>query len=831
MNERLGQLRIKLVGEGAIPPGLGDFAGPATNPAEGEADPNAWIVLFLPGEDWTGAHLLKVAIEAVTVNRAEFGAALAVRVVTPQGVEIQPRAWPMNRNFVLGPDGLPTYQGRALTPLSVVDGVRINTDHSSSTAPPETLPTQLALPDPARAARAILDDPVNLQRWLDLLDAAVAGLTLVGRAVAEGYPTDAAPTTLARAAQTLRGLAGADLLRPADVGFAVADLLSEEAAAYRSEPQGADSAPAPDAEPKLSTTGIALASLGEALHGACFVPGAGVLEAGYGRALVKAGLRPVTQEVAATLLVSARPVLWIGYRPRLAGLGRQYPGLVHVLYPGGANPSAEMDDLGIILPQHREGLLRLWMIKRAGSFHFPTVTALALPWLPPTEDAVEAARGLVVVGDAVLPQLLGAVVHFPRVWLVGYSQATAQLLRDVIAAHAGSISVVAVPKPSDLGGYYRLFQQATVALVPPELFPLAYGAGASTAFSHHGSTLADLRPETEVLSETTSLLARAGFELPLAPADPLLAAPPTAAIALMADVPQWSFDINLDGLEGVLAEAGWRPKRFYLGRGENPPAGYWAYYCPYLHPAVWNWSPERMLGALRTQWFRPEQPGPPNRAEWAWLRRCAAFAVPNREALRELVGLGADPARLVCLTNPVDLSRFSEPTRVREIVAAWAGTVSHTTDLAGDAKGLRTHIVPACEAAGVPLEVAERDTDRWAPEQMGDFYRQASVYVCASAHEGASNSVMEAMASGLALVSTATGNVMELQQSQKRHFGGETGILIVPRSQAGIAQALRSLTPEAVARMGEINRAEIEARWSWAAWAERYLAFFRRVLG
>jgi ATP-dependent DNA helicase RecG len=49
--------------------------------------------------------------------------------------------------------------------------------------------------------------------------------------------------------------------------------------------------------------------------------------------------------------------------------------------------------------------------------------------------------------------------------------------------------------------------------------------------------------------------------------------------------------------------------------------------------------------------------------------------------------------------------------------------------------------------------------------------------------------MMEAMAVGLAVVSTDVGNVSEIVESQREHFG-ETGIIVVDRTQEAFAEAL-----------------------------------------
>jgi len=90
-----------------------------------------------------------------------------------------------------------------------------------------------------------------------------------------------------------------------------------------------------------------------------------------------------------------------------------------------------------------------------------------------------------------------------------------------------------------------------------------------------------------------------------------------------------------------------------------------------------------------------------------------------------------------------------------------------------------------------------------------------------------SNSVMEAMAAGHAVISTECGNVREMRDSQEAHLGA-SGIEIVPRSPEAFTDALAAMTPERVAKMGASNREEIRARWSWDAWRDRYATLLWR---
>ena len=204
--------------------------------------------------------------------------------------------------------------------------------------------------------------------------------------------------------------------------------------------------------------------------------------------------------------------------------------------------------------------------------------------------------------------------------------------------------------------------------------------------------------------------------------------------------------------------------------------------------------------------------------------------------------------RLHWLPNPVNLDKFPDVSTVaaeQGLVCEWSGNSTRTAvvDDKGTrepVKGLHEFIVPACEAAGVPLRVADysiREEDcpghawrRRPHEEMPAWVLKASCLVHTSMFEGCSKVLLEAMASGLAVVSTEVGQVGEMFRGQLRDHG-RSGIILVDRDVEQITAVLRMLKdrPELVAEMGALNRAEM-GRWSWERWAPAYDLFFQEGL-
>lgn len=98
------------------------------------------------------------------------------------------------------------------------------------------------------------------------------------------------------------------------------------------------------------------------------------------------------------------------------------------------------------------------------------------------------------------------------------------------------------------------------------------------------------------------------------------------------------------------------------------------------------------------------------------------------------------------------------------------------------------------------------------------YYGAMDVYVCTSATEGLSNSILEAMAFGKPVIATKVGGNPELVQH------GETGYLVAPFAPEDVASVGQILAcdPCLRHRMGARARSEAEAGFSLTAMVDRY---------
>lgn len=99
----------------------------------------------------------------------------------------------------------------------------------------------------------------------------------------------------------------------------------------------------------------------------------------------------------------------------------------------------------------------------------------------------------------------------------------------------------------------------------------------------------------------------------------------------------------------------------------------------------------------------------------------------------------------------------------------------------------------------------------------------ADLYVSASHEEGFSNSLLEALASGKAIVATRVGGNPEMLR------GGELGILVEPRNPAGLAAGIEALLRDTALRdrLGALAAADAARRYAPERMIDQYMSLYR----
>lgn len=231
--------------------------------------------------------------------------------------------------------------------------------------------------------------------------------------------------------------------------------------------------------------------------------------------------------------------------------------------------------------------------------------------------------------------------------------------------------------------------------------------------------------------------------------------------------------------------------------------------------------------------------------------RNAAALVACSEGLKRRALEFMPSASIDVITNGVDLQRFrpaghsdrpgntktaAEPLKLLTVgrlsatkrvdllieavrILARNGSSVYLTIVGGGAleAGLRRSVAHAGLSDTVEI------TGRIDAEHMPQVYRRNDVFVSASMQEGMSNAMLEAMASGLPIVTTRCEGVEELI--------ADNGVVVDRADPEQIADVIRKLAAEPRTREGlsiaARNRAE---KFGWDEVASRYLKLYGRVL-
>jgi glycosyltransferase involved in cell wall biosynthesis len=228
-------------------------------------------------------------------------------------------------------------------------------------------------------------------------------------------------------------------------------------------------------------------------------------------------------------------------------------------------------------------------------------------------------------------------------------------------------------------------------------------------------------------------------------------------------------------------------------------------------------------------------------------RRVAAFVCVSQDIETELADAGVPAERLHRVPNGVDVEHFrpatGEEQRLRRAeldvppdgcLAVFCGRVTAVKRLDLLVPGLRDGSARLLVLGDGDGEAALRETARahgvadrlHMRATLSDpraAYHAADAFVTASAQDGMSNAVLEAMATGLPVVATRAAGMAELLASG-------AGELVPARSDA-LAASLADLArrPERRAQMGEAGRRRAVAHYSLAATARSLTELYREL--
>jgi glycogen synthase len=224
------------------------------------------------------------------------------------------------------------------------------------------------------------------------------------------------------------------------------------------------------------------------------------------------------------------------------------------------------------------------------------------------------------------------------------------------------------------------------------------------------------------------------------------------------------------------------------------------------------------------------------RAMVAVLDHAGALLIGSRSFADEVTGrLGTDPARFTIVPGAVDTTRFTPRAAADGLL--YHGRVDRRKgilDLLDALDGMRADAGLVVSGIGPDLDAARARANGDGRVQFTGYagyddapavYGRGSVFVSPTYAEGFSNTILEAMASGLAVVSTRSVGVVDCVRDS------ENGLLVEPGDVDGLAAALdRVLGDRALReRLASTALAEVRSTYAWPVVSKLVVEAYERV--
>ncbi len=294
--------------------------------------------------------------------------------------------------------------------------------------------------------------------------------------------------------------------------------------------------------------------------------------------------------------------------------------------------------------------------------------------------------------------------------------------------------------------------------------------------------------------------------------------PRTPRILVIADVPNWIFERHARTLQALLGDEFDITVQYHTDAFDEET---WdlIYVMEFgLVPAAKITQPWKYVTALRSHvsWKAVAAPELARYLKTHFQRTHVVSERLRRELAPWL-------PTVAYVTHGIDGALFRKVVRQRApgapLRVGWAGNRQTAV------KGFADFIAPLAALPGVELVFcgyADRNLTR---DEMPAWYADVDVYVCASLTEGNNNALLEAAATGCAIVTTDNGTVPEYLRNGENAF-------IVARERDAFIHAVSALRddPDLRARFGDAASAAVLPTWTWEQKGQDYRAFFRTAL-
>lgn len=266
--------------------------------------------------------------------------------------------------------------------------------------------------------------------------------------------------------------------------------------------------------------------------------------------------------------------------------------------------------------------------------------------------------------------------------------------------------------------------------------------------------------------------------------------------------------------------------------------------CQFVHGA-WIKSPVHVSKLTRGPyaWYQWTY----SRTNTRWEKQAYAaslFVVPPSEKIRqELLSIGVPDEKIRVIYNGVDLQEFRPGAEDRRLLGLpdTKPLALFVGDIRTPRKNLDTTLKALTKAPGVHLAVAGASARSPFPQMakdlgidsrvtfldfrrdIGRLMRAVDLFIFPSRYEAGTLVLLEALASGLPVVTARTAGGCEV-------MGDSAGRIIEnPDDVESLAVAIRQMADDEVARRAaSVVARQVAEKYSWASMAEQYLDLFTR---